>query len=568
MRNIPATSIKLVLCALVLAACTPSAGVIDKGEPATPQAAVAMPATHARAVAAAVLRNGGNAVDAAVAAAFTLAVVQPEAGNIGGGGFMTIFMDGEARFLDYRETAPAAASRNMFLGPDGKPDADESLVGHRASGVPGTVAGLWAAHQRYGTRTWAELVAPAVDLARNGFTVYPALAQYAREALTDLAGTNFAAHFAALTTTRRFRQPDLADTLQRIAENGADEFYRGRTARLLAAEMARGGGLITRADLAGYRAIWRDPIDFRWRDYRVLTAPPPSSGGVAIAQLLKMYEARGGDFADLGHNSAAYVHLNAELAKRVFADRAVYLGDPDFVSVPVDSLIDDDYLRARASEANPAQITRPRPVPVIAEHNDTTHFSIVDGAGNAIANTYTINTSFGSGVVVTGAGFLMNNEMDDFAVAPNSPNYFGLVGSEANAIAPGKRMLSSMSPTIALRDGKVALVVGAMGGSAIITSVYQVMLNLEAFGMEAPEALAATRVHHQFPPDDLITYDPSGALPTEAVAGLEALGYRVEPHSWAFGNVQLIWRNREGVLQAASDERFSGASEVLRTPPP
>jgi gamma-glutamyltranspeptidase/glutathione hydrolase len=304
-----------------------------------------------------------------------------------------------------------------------------------------------------------------------------------------------------------------------------------------------------------------------WRGYRVLTAPPPSSGGIAIAQFLKMYEARTADFAGLEHNSAAYVHLKAEIEKRIFADRARFLGDPDFVDVPAAGLIDDAYIAERARGIDVHGISSPEALERGREPIHTTHFSVLDAEGNAVSNTYTLNTSFGSGVVVGGAGFLLNNEMDDFAVAPDAPNFFGVVGDEANAIEPGKRMLSSMSPTIALREGEVAIVVGAMGGPTIFTSVYQVMLNLAVYGMTAAEAVAVPRFHHQLFPPDLITYVPGDPVPEAAVSGLHELGYRLEPHFFRFGDVQLIWRSPGGDLQAASDPRFSGESEVLEIAP-
>jgi gamma-glutamyltranspeptidase/glutathione hydrolase len=479
---------------------------------------------------------------------------------------MTLYMDGVGRFLDYRETAPNNASPDMYLDREGNVDTDASKLGHRAVGVPGTVAGLWEAHQAYGRVPWAELLAPAVALARDGFVVSPALAEEAETLQPRFQATNFSAYFGALEAGKTFHQPELAEPLERIAHEGPGEFYRGHTAALIVAEMNRGGGLVKAADLVGYRPIWREPIVFDWRGYRVLSAPLPSSGGFAIAQFLKLYDLRRADFAGLPHDSAGYIHLKAEIEKRIFADRARYLGDPDFVDVPMARLLGDEYLASRASGIDPGRISSPESVQPPAEGMHTTHFSILDGAGNAVSNTFTLNTSFGSGVVVTGGGFLLNNEMDDFAVAPDVPNYFGVVGNRANAIEPGKRMLSSMSPTIALRGDAVAMVVGAMGGPAIFTTIYQVMLNLETFGMTAAEAVAATRVHHQLLPPDLITYMADDLLPETTVAQLRGMGYRVEPHFSRFGDVQLIWVTGEGELQAASDPRFSGKSAVLELP--
>ena len=530
------------------------------------RAAVAVADAHAAEAAVAVLRAGGNAVDAAVTAAFVLAVTKPQAGNIGGGGFMTLYVDGQARFLDYRETAPSLASRDMYLNVQGEVDGESSIVGHRAVGVPGTVAGLWAAHQEYGGMPWAELLAPAVKLAREGFVVSPELDAAVRSAAPRFADTNFSNYFGALTAGEIFRQPELADTLERISREGPEEFYRGHTAALVVSEMIRGGGLVKATDLLAYRPVWREPLAFEWRGYRVLTAPLPSSGGFAIAQFLKMRELRGADFAGLPHNSAGYIHLKAEIEKRIFADRARYLGDPDFVEVPMERLLADEYIEARAAQIDPFAISAPEPVAALKEGSHTTHFSVLDGDGNAVSNTYTLNTNFGSGVVVAGGGFLLNNEMDDFSVAPGVPNYYGVVGAEANAIEPGKRMLSSMSPTIALRGDSVAMVLGGMGGSAIFTSVYQVMLNLVDFGMDAREAVAATLVHHQLLPPDLITHTPGEPLAEVAASELQTMGYRVQPHFSTFGEVQLIWVTADGEIEAASDPRFAGESLVLELP--
>lgn len=565
----------LILSAL--AACSPPATPeLDTATIAPPpafptvqvsrRAAVAVAETHAAEAAGAILRAGGNAVDAAVTAAFVLAVTKPQAGNIGGGGFMTLYVDGQARFLDYRETAPSLAKRDMYLNPQGEVDSQASIVGHRAVGVPGTVAGLSAAHQEYGRMPWAELLAPAVKLGREGFVVYPELEAAAGSAAPRFADTNFTDYFGALKTGEVFRQPELADTLERISREGPDEFYRGQTAALIVSEMLLGGGLVKATDLLSYQPVWRDPIGFDWRGYRVLTAPLPSSGGFAIAQFLKMHELRGVDFAGLTHNSAGYIHLKAEIEKRIFADRARFLGDPDFVEVPMQRLLADEYLEARAAQIDPKAISSPEPVTALEEGSHTTHFSILDGEGNAVSNTYTLNTNFGSGVVVAGGGFLLNNEMDDFSIAPGVPNYYGVVGDEANAIEPGKRMLSSMSPTIALRGDRVAMILGGMGGSAIFTSVYQVMLNLVAFGMDAQAALAATLVHHQLLPPDLITHTPGEPLDGDTVSELEARGYRVEPHFFSFGEVQLIWVPADGEVEVASDPRFAGESLIVDLP--
>lgn len=523
-----------------------------------------MPDAFSARVAAGVIERGGNAVDAAVAAAFVLAVTFPEAGNLGGGGFMLTWMNGEAGFLDYREVAPEAASRDMYLRDDGEVMEGASLTGHLAVAVPGAVAGLFEAHRRHGSVPWAELVAPAIQLAEGGFEVPPALAQLAQEELPRFDGkTNFGDHFGGLRGGEAFRQPELAATLRRIQAEGQPGFYAGETARLIVAEMERGRGLVTAADLSTYEPVWRRPLDAPWRGFRVLAAPPPSSGGFAILQLLQMKDLLAREYAGQRHNSPQYLHLYAEMLKRVFADRAQYLGDPDFALVPIDDLIDPDYVATRAAEVDPRRISSVAAVSPGLEGRHTTHFSIVDRRGNAVANTYTLNTSFGSGVVVEGAGFLLNNEMDDFSVKPGVPNYYGVVGNEANAIEPGKRMLSSMSPTILLEDGQPRMVLGTEGGSTIITSVYQVIVNVLDFGMTPAQAVGATRVHHQLLPPELLTYSPSRPLPAAAVAALATRGYRVEPHGWEFGDVQLLVRDGRG-WTGASDPR--GRGEVLRVP--
>ncbi len=554
----------LVLLAWLGAGCTARPAVAPAAPP-TPvaTAGVAMPDRHSAEAAAAVLERGGNAVDAAVAAAFVLAVTFPEAGNLGGGGFMLAWINGEPAFLDYRETAPEAATRDMYLRDDGEIMEGASLTGHLAVGVPGTVAGLAEAHRRFGSLPWADLLAPALRLAREGFEVPAQLDRLAREERIRLAvRSNFIQGFGGLRAGETFRQPELAATLARLQAQGPREFYEGETARLIVEEMRRGEGLVSAEDLAGYEPVWRRPVDAAWRGYRVLSAPPPSSGGFAVVQLLGMKDALAAQHRGLAHNSPQYLHLYAEMLKRVFADRAEYLGDPDFSLVPVDALIDPRYVARRAAEVDPQEISAVTAVRPGLESRHTTHFSIVDRAGNAVANTYTLNTSFGSGVVVEGAGFLLNNQMDDFSAKPGVPNYYGVVGADANAIEPGKRMLSSMSPTILLEDGSARMVLGTEGGSTIITSVYQVMVNLLDFGMTPADAVGATRVHHQLLPPDLLTYSPSRPLPGATIAALEARGYRVQPHDWEFGDVQLLWRNERG-WTGASDPRGRGALRLL-----
>jgi gamma-glutamyltranspeptidase/glutathione hydrolase len=526
-------------------------------------AAVAIPDAYGAQVAEDILHAGGNAVDAAVAVGFALAVTYLDAGNIGGGGFMLVYFDGEPAFLDYRETAPLAAERDMFLDANGDVIENASLIGARAAGVPGTVAGMWAAHQRYGALTWQDVLAPAIKLADQGFLPVPELVEDVRDN-RDWFGddTNFWAYFGKISATEPFRQPELAATLRRIAELGAEDFYRGETARLIVEQMERSGGLITAEDLGTYRAVWREPLRSAWRDLEILAAPSPSSGGFAIIQLLKMKDHLNANFADVAHNSPQYVHLVAEMEKRVFADRAEYLGDPDFVDNRMAELLDENYIRRRAREVDPNRISRlDRAAPGLESPN-TTHYSIVDSRGNAVANTYTLNWSYGSGVVVGGAGFLLNNEMDDFSAKPGVPNIFGVVGNTANEIQPGKRMLSSMAPTIVLRDHEVELVVGTPGGSTIPSTVFQTIVNLYDFGMTPGEAVAASRFHHQLLPPDLITYSPSRPLPGQTISALAARGYRAEPHSYEYGDLELILR-RDGAWVPASDPRYWGESRVI-----
>jgi gamma-glutamyltranspeptidase/glutathione hydrolase len=531
------------------------------------RAAYAMPDSYSARVTEMVLRSGGNAVDAAVAAAFTLSVTLPEAGNLGGGGFMLVSMGDEAAFIDYRETAPAAASRDMYLDKEDDVLEGMSVTGHLAAGVPGTVAGMWEAHQKYGRLPWAALLAPAIELARAGFFVHPQLAQ----AVTDESGrferkTNFAEYFSNMRERELFRQPELGATLQRISETGSREFYQGQTATLLLEEMKRGGGLISGEDLAGYEVIWREPLQVTWRGYRLLTAPPPSSGGIALIQLLQMKDFLAEQFKGQAHNSAGYIHLVAEMEKRVFADRAEYGGDPDFVEVPVATLISPDYISSRAAEVNARAISSLATVHPGIESRDTTHFSIMDFDGNTVSNTYTLNETFGSGVVVTGAGFLLNDEMDDFSSKPGVPNIYGVVGFEANAIEPGKRMLSSMTPTILTRDGRSIMVVGTPGGSTIFTSVFQVMVNLLDFNMTPEQAVSSTRFHHQLLPPDEVTFDPGIPLPSNTLKALTELGYKPRPHDWALGDVMLI-SNLGGQLRAAADPRGRGVAGVFARDP-
>jgi len=508
-----------------------------------------------------ILQQGGSAVDAAVAVGFALAVVHPEAGNLGGGGFMVMrFADGRTAALDYRETAPGKATRDMYLDAQGKL-TDHSLTGHLAAGVPGSVAGLAEAHRRYGKLAWTELVAPAIRLARAGFVVD----EFRSRSLSGSADRlrRFASSRAQFLpggspprpgTT--LQQPDLAVTLQAIADSGPRAFYQGRTADLIVTEMEQGGGIITRADLAAYRPVWRDPIVIQYRGHTIYSMPPSSSGGVTMAEALNILE--GYDpLPEFG--SAAYVHLFAEAMRRAFMDRNQYLGDPAFVSMPLQRLLSKQYAAELRTQIQPDRATpTPAFVSGTREGENTTHYSVVDAAGNAVSVTTTINSSYGSAVTVTGAGFLLNNEMDDFAAAPGKPNQYGLVQGEANAIQPGKRMLSAMTPSIVVDpSGRLKLVLGSPGGPTIITSVTQVILNLLDHHMSLSDAVAVTRVHHQALPD-VINYERGGLL-SAVVAALKAMGHQVDERSGYSGDIAAIER-RGSVWIGVPDPRRGGGA--------
>lgn len=563
-----------VLAAIVssaLAGFLPSAPAHAKG----PQqrvvldgSAVAVADKYSADAAEEIFRQGGNAVDAAVAIAFTLAVTYPEAGNIGGGGFMTVYMGGKPYFLDYRERAPLAATKDMYLDKDGNVVKGMSLYGDRAVGVPGTVAGMWEAQKRFGKLKWKQVIAPAIRYARDGFVVDEQLAQRGVDASKEFGGkTNFDQYFSGLKAGATFKQPELAAVLARIANDGAKDFYDGKTADLIAASMKKGGGLITKQDLVQYKAVWRQPIQANWNGYRVITAPPPSSGGIGLVQLLTMKADRKADFDGVALNSPQYVHLIAEIEKRVFADRAQYLGDPDFYKVPVAQLTDAAYIAKRAAEVNPEKPSDTKSVlpglgTSMPEKAETTHFSVVDKWGNAVSNTYTINGYFGSGVVAEGTGIVLNDEMDDFSAKPGVANMFGVVGSDANAIEPKKRPLSSMSPTVLTKDGKVALVIGTPGGSRIFTSIFQVITNLYDFKMPLKDAVGAMRFHHQLLPPNTIFWEPYHPIDGELAKGIEAKGYTLKGQDFS-GDIQAI-RIDGKTPEAVSDPRGRGVSRVIR----
>jgi gamma-glutamyltranspeptidase / glutathione hydrolase len=505
-----------------------------------------------------VLKAGGNAVDAAVAVGFAMAVTHPFAGNIGGGGYMLIRMaDGRATFIDFRERAPEKASRNMYL--DAKGDlTKDSVEGWRSSGVPGTVRGFEIAVTRYGKRTWTENMAPAVELASKGFPVSYALAE-GLKASRSLASAPesrriFQNNGAYYDVGATLVQPELAQTLARISKNGPGEFYQGETAKRFAEEMTRHGGAISLSDLKNYKAVERTPLSGTYHGYTILTAPPSSSGGIALLEMLGILDGTG--YQQDGPGSASAIHYAAEAMRRAYADRNEYVGDPDFVKVPMAGLLDPAYhARLRATidpeRATPSDKVRPGK-PVGSESMQTTHYSVVDAEGNAVAVTYTLNGGYGNGITVPGLGFLLNNEMDDFSAKPGTPNMFGLVQGEANAIAPGKRPLSSMTPTIVLKDGRLFMTAGAPGGSRISTAVAQVILNVIDFGMNVQDAVDAPRFHHQWQPD---TLSLERGISPDTVAILKSRGYDVDyAPGVVLAQVAAIL-NDGGWLQGASDGR-------------
>jgi gamma-glutamyltranspeptidase / glutathione hydrolase len=512
----------------------------------------------------AILRKGGNAADAAVAVQFALAVCFPYAGNIGGGGLLVLRKaNGESHALDFREKAPFAAHRDMYLDPKGEIIPKLSEKGRLSVGVPGSVAGMVALHSRHGRLPWAELVQPSVDLARNGFPATAHEAKWLNDQQADFRefnrnGQAYLVREEGWQAGDTIRQEDLARTLERIRDHGREGFYGGETAALIIAEMGR-GGIITQADLDGYAAVWREPLRGEYNGLGIVTMPPPSSGGIVLLQMLAMVE----DFPleDWGPDAPATIHCMVEAERRAFADRAEYLGDPDFVKIPLEGLLDTAYLRARMAGFDPDHATpsdsirhgQPRQEPT-----ETTHFSIMDAEGNAIAVTTTLNSPYGSKVWVAGAGFLLNNEMDDFSAKPGVPNIFGLVGNEANAIAAGKRMLSSMTPTIVERDDKVFLVLGTPGGATITTSIFQVILDVTRHGMTLQEAVDFKRFHHQWLPDEIAIEDSAFSVATWEA--LRAMGHKVcvrEP----IGRVDAIMRRADGRLEGAADKRRDDAAQ-------
>ncbi len=518
----------------------------------------------ATAVGVEILKRGGNAIDAAVAVGFALAVTYPQAGNLGGGGFMLLRLDsGESSFIDFRETAPLGASRDMYLDSLGNVIDGLSTIGALAAGVPGTVAGLHKAHELHGSLPWSELVEPAISLARDGFPVSAKLAsslgdlQEYKERFPGLL-QYMKGDGAPLAAGDTLRQPILAVTLRRIADEGPEAFYRGAIAGSVVEEMRLSGGIISREDLAGYEPRLREPLKGSYRGCEILSAPPPSSGGTVLLEILNILE--GYDLRGMGFMSGQAIHYMVEAERRAYADRAQYLGDPAYADNPVARLTSKDYASGLRSAITPRATPSTElcaPLGESREKRETTHYSIVDGKGSAVAVTYTLNDSFGSKVVVRGAGFLLNNEMDDFSIKPGHPNLYGLVGSEANAIAPGKRMLSSMAPTIALRDGKVFLVLGSPGGATIITTIAQILVDMLDFDMSLEAAVAAPRFHHQWLPDHISA--ERGAFGMYLRRSLMEKGHRIEDRSSPIGDAQAI-EARGPAACGMSDPRGDGAA--------
>ena len=547
-----------IAIALLLAGCV--SGQLGRNNSGQSKNGMVVSASEiASEVGVAVMKKGGNAVDAAVAVQFALAVVYPNAGNLGGGGFMVYrSASGESNTLDFREKAPGAAGRDMYLDAAGNPIVEKSLYGPLASGVPGSVAGMVEAHRQYGRLKWEALVAPAIALASDGFKL---TARQARELngmkkrfqqLNPL-GTAFVQD-KEWAAGDLLVQKELAATLKHIQAEGRAGFYEGAVADAIVAEMQRNQGIISKEDLKNYQAVWRKPVTGNYRGYEVVTMPPPSSGGIALIQLLKSVEPY--PLSRWGFNTDSTVQLMVEAERRVYADRAEFLGDPDFFPVPQKEMTEDVYIKQRmasfnwqhastSAEIKAGEITPP-------EHEETTHYSIVDREGNAVAITTTLNGSYGAGVVVKGAGFLLNNEMDDFSVKPGAPNMYGLVGGEANAIAPHKRMLSSMTPAILSKDGELFMVVGTPGGSTIITSVFQTILNVIDFNQSMQAAVNAKKFHHQWLPDE-VTTEP-GALDSATVRRLGAKGYKIIPRG-AIGRVDAILKTKWGYYEGGADPR-------------
>ena len=525
-----------------------------------PHAMVVSAKEEASQIGLAILKKGGNAFDAMIATELALAVAYPNAGNIGGGGFMVYRLgSGERGALDYREKAPAKAHRDMYLDKNGKVIADKSTLGALAVGVPGTIAGIFEVYQKFGSLPIGELIQPAIDLARNGVLITELQANSYMNKNVELIkqANNYVTPFEnGWKAGERFKYEELAQTLERIRDNGSYEFYNGETAKRIVSYVQELGGILSLDDLRNYRAQWRKPITFTYKDYIISSMPLPSSGGICLAQILKSVEPY--NIGQYPHNGEQYIQLLVEAERRAYADRAYYMGDADFVKVPTQQLLSPDYLKERMSSFSWDKASKSTEIAhgkiVGYESDETTHYSIVDRFGNAVAVTTTLNTNYGSKVYVKGGGFFLNNQMDDFSIKPGEPNTYGLVGSEKNAIAPNKRMLSSMSPTIIEKDGKLFMVIGTPGGSTIITSVLQCFLNVAEYGMTMQQSVSKPRFHHQWLPDDVM-YEPKGFAP-EVIANLKAKGYKPREENFVIiGKVDAILVQPDGTLEGGADPR-------------
>ena len=525
-----------------------------------PHAMVVSAKEEASQIGLAILKKGGNAFDAMIATELALAVAYPNAGNIGGGGFMVYRLgSGERGALDYREKAPAKAHRDMYLDKNGKVIADKSTLGALAVGVPGTIAGIFEVYQKFGSLPIGELIQPAIDLARKGVLITELQANFYMNKNVELIkqANNYVTPFEnGWKAGERFKYEELAKTLERIRDNGSYEFYNGETAKRIVSYVQELGGILSLDDLRNYRAQWRKPITFTYKDYTISSMPLPSSGGICLAQILKSVEPY--NIGQYPHNGEQYIQLLVEAERRAYADRAYYMGDADFVKVPTQQLLSPDYLKERMSSFSWDRASKSTEIAhgkiVGYESDETTHYSIVDRFGNAVAVTTTLNTNYGSKVYVKGGGFFLNNQMDDFSIKPGEPNTYGLVGSEKNAIAPNKRMLSSMSPTIIEKDGKLFMVIGTPGGSTIITSVLQCFLNVAEYGMTMQQSVSKPRFHHQWLPDDVM-YEPKGFAP-EVIAHLKAKGYKPREENFVIiGKVDAILVQPDGTLEGGADPR-------------
>jgi gamma-glutamyltransferase len=553
-----------ILTAVVLLASCQNSPAKKQPDPEkgvlAPHAMVVSAKEEASQIGLAILKKGGNAFDAMIATELALAVAYPNAGNIGGGGFMVYRLgSGERGALDYREKAPAKAHRDMYLDKNGKVIADKSTLGALAVGVPGTIAGIFEVYEKFGSLPIGELIQPAIDLARKGVLITELQANSYMNKNVELIkqANNYVTPFEnGWKAGERFKYEELAQTLERIRDNGSYEFYNGETAKRIVSYVQELGGILSLDDLRNYRAQWRKPITFTYKDYTISSMPLPSSGGICLAQILKSVEPY--NIGQYPHNGEQYIQLLVEAERRAYADRAYYMGDADFVKVPTQQLLSPDYLKERMSSFSWDKASKSSEIAhgkiVGYESDETTHYSIVDRFGNAVAVTTTLNTNYGSKVYVKGGGFFLNNQMDDFSIKPGEPNTYGLVGSEKNAIAPNKRMLSSMSPTIIEKDGKLFMVIGTPGGSTIITSVLQCFLNVAEYGMTMQQSVSKPRFHHQWLPDDVM-YEPKGFAP-EVIAHLKAKGYKPREENFVIiGKVDAILVQPDGTLEGGADPR-------------